>query len=192
MTHPERDRLIAHIETTQEILISIKTVFPQATAAWVGAVLRGEVPAEKPDTKQAEPPVARQGAFVLNTDGACRGNPGPSGAGWVLSTRDGQVVRTGQSFLGRATNNEAEYVAVVLGLEDCLATGVTDILLRADSELLIKQLKGQYRVKNARLKPLYEQVKALSQRFERFSCEHVRREYNREADKQANLAIDQH
>ena len=187
---PERDRLIAHIVASEEILTSIKTAFPQATSAWVGAVLRGEEPVVS-EEKRAEPSVTRQGSFVLNTDGACRGNPGPSGAGWVLSTRDGQVVRTGQSFLGRATNNEAEYVAVVLGLEDCLATGVTDILLRADSELLIKQLKGQYRVKNARLKPLYEQVKALSRRFERFSCEHVRREYNREADEQANLAIDQ-
>ena len=100
-------------------------------------------------------------------------------------------MRTGHSFIGRATNNEAEYVAVVLGLEDALSTGIGDLLLKADSELLIKQLKGQYRVKNARLKPLYERVKGLAAKFQRFRCEHVRREYNREADAEANRAIDE-
>ena len=185
----DQDRLIAHIVASEEIITSIRTVFPEATSGWVDDVLRGRQPRSEAPEPKAVAPV--EGAFILNTDGACRGNPGPSGAGWVFSTSDGRVVRTGSSFLGRATNNEAEYIAVVLGLEDALSAGIGDLLLRADSELLIKQLKGQYRVKNARLKPLYERVKGLAGRFQRFRCEHVRREYNREADAEANRAIDE-
>ena len=127
---------------------------------------------------------------IVNTDGACRGNPGPSSAGWVIRDETGKVVEARGVALGRGTNNEAEYKAVVLGLNAALQCGATSVELRSDSELLIKQLKGEYRVKNTRLKPLYEQVRASLLRFERSMLQHVRRELNREADAEANAALD--
>ncbi|MED5464011.1 MAG: ribonuclease HI family protein [Myxococcota bacterium] len=137
-----------------------------------------------------EPTVASGGCVVLKTDGACRGNPGPSGAGWVIYSTGGDVIGVGNEFLGRRTNNEAEYAAVLLGLQAVLELGYSEVDLRADSELLVKQVKGIYRVKNARLKPLYDEVKRLLAKFSRYSVEHIYREKNQEADKQANVAVD--
>lgn len=130
-------------------------------------------------------------ALYAYADGACRGNPGPSGAGWVLCAADLSVVARGHLFLGRRTNNEAEYLAAACALEAAHALGASAVTLRADSELLIRQVTGVYRVKNERLRPLFEQLVSLSRRFESFSAEHVRREFNAEADREANLAIDE-
>ena len=133
---------------------------------------------------------ARTDLVFIHTDGACRGNPGPSGAGWVFSEPGGQIFRRGKAFLGRATNNEAEYVAVILALEDGLKQGFEAVKLHADSELLIKQVTGVYRVKNPRIKELYTQLMNLARQFKTFQAVHVRREFNAEADLEANKAID--
>ncbi len=127
---------------------------------------------------------------MLWTDGAARGNPGPAGAGVMLKTEAGEVLAAEGQFLGHTTNNVAEYKALLLGLERALALGVKRLEVRADSELLIKQLKGEYRVKNAGLRPLYEQALTLLRRFEDARLEHVRREHNVEADRLANEGID--
>ncbi|HTQ06885.1 MAG TPA: ribonuclease HI family protein [Polyangiaceae bacterium] len=127
---------------------------------------------------------------MLWTDGAARGNPGPAGAGVMLKTPAGDVLAAEGQYLGHTTNNVAEYKALLLGLERALELGVKRLEVRADSELLIKQLKGEYRVKNAGLRPLYEQALALLGRFEGTELKHVRREHNVEADRLANEGID--
>jgi ribonuclease HI len=128
---------------------------------------------------------------VLWSDGAASGNPGPAGIGIMLKTKQGQVLVAEGRFVGHTTNNVAEYKALLLGLERALERGVRRLEVFADSELLIKQLRGQYRVKNAGLKPLFNQAKALIQRFDSVRLEHVRRELNVEADRLANAGIDE-
>jgi len=127
---------------------------------------------------------------TLWTDGAARGNPGPAGAGVMLKTAAGEVLAAEGRFLGHTTNNVAEYRALLFGLERALEIGVRKVEVRADSELLIKQLKGEYRVRNAGLRPLYEEALALLARFEATRLIHVRREHNSEADRLANEGID--
>jgi ribonuclease HI len=127
---------------------------------------------------------------VLWTDGAARGNPGPAGIGAILKSASGEVLFTGSEFLGHTTNNVAEYKAVLLGLAGALAKGVQRVEVRADSELLIKQLRGEYRVKSPGLKPLYDEARKLLGQFARVKLTHIRRELNGEADRLANQGID--
>jgi ribonuclease HI len=126
---------------------------------------------------------------VLRTDGGSRGNPGPAGAGFVVEV-GGEIVCRGGRFIESATNNVAEYEAFIWGLENVAALGHRDVDVFADSELLVKQINGQYRVKNAGLKPLF--LRALSQlrQFDSFRVSHVRREMNEAADAMANEAMD--
>lgn len=127
---------------------------------------------------------------VIFTDGASRGNPGPAGAGWVIQDEEGDVLGKGGAFLGRRTNNEAEYEAVIRGLKAALEHGANEVFLRSDSELLVKQINGTYRVKEEKLQALYHAAREALQKFRRFDVKHVAREQNREADAQANHAID--
>jgi len=126
----------------------------------------------------------------LFTDGACRGNPGNGGAGAVLVGRNGEVVSTAKRFLGHCTNNIAEYQALILGLEEALRRGSTAISIYLDSELIVRQIQGIYRVKNPTLKPLMADVRALLDRFDTWQVAHVPRSENAVADKLANEAID--
>jgi ribonuclease HI len=142
-------------------------------------------------TESSTPAAAPPGEAVLWTDGAARGNPGPAGIGAILKSSTGEVLFTGSEYLGHTTNNVAEYRAVLLGLAGALAQGVTRVEVRADSELLIKQLKGQYRVKSPGLRPLFEEAKKLIARFASVKLTHIRRELNGEADRLANQGIDQ-
>ncbi|HEY6558046.1 MAG TPA: ribonuclease HI family protein [Polyangiaceae bacterium] len=127
---------------------------------------------------------------ILWSDGAARGNPGPAGAGAVVKNGAGEVLAECSAYLGHTTNNVAEYKAVLLGLERALELGIRRIEVRADSELLIKQLRGEYRVRHEALKPLYEAAQRLLARFEKKKLVHVRREQNGDADRLANLGID--
>lgn len=131
------------------------------------------------------------GVVYVYADGASRGNPGPAAAGWVLCATEGQAFAEGCLYLGRRSNNEAEYAAATLGLQAAVELGCQNVVLRADSELLVRQLTGVYRVRNARLLPLYGALLAVSRKFSTFAAEHVRRERNALADAQANLAIDE-
>lgn len=123
-------------------------------------------------------------------DGACRGNPGPSGAGWVFCLEEGVALGQGCLYLGHRTNNEAEYLAAALALTAAFGLGVRDVVLRADSELLVRQVLGIYQVKHPRIKPLYAELKAIIGRFDRFRAEHVLRGRNSLADAMANRAVD--
>lgn len=127
--------------------------------------------------------------ITIHTDGGARGNPGPAGFAFVLS-RPGQPDLEENGYLGEATNNVAEYTAVVRALERARAIGARRVLLKSDSELMVKQMNGQYKVKNAGLLPLFEQAQRLRRDFDQVTFQHVRREYNKEADKLANDAMD--
>ena len=130
-------------------------------------------------------------SLVINADGASRGNPGPAGAGWVIRDgSDGEVIIEEGLFLGVETNNRAEYFALLFALEDALLLRAENVSVRLDSELLVKQITGVYRVKNAALRGLYARIKRLSGSFKSFRIAHVPREENRAADRAANAALD--
>ena len=127
--------------------------------------------------------------LILYTDGGSRGNPGPAGFGAVLTDAAGRVVRKGSGFIGRATNNEAEYRGLIAGLEMARDHDEVDLLVRCDSELLVRQITGAYRVRSARLRPLFERARRMLEGFARWRAEHIRREYNSVADALADQAI---
>jgi ribonuclease HI len=128
--------------------------------------------------------------LLLYTDGAARGNPGPAGFGVVLTDPDGRVLEEYGRFIGQATNNEAEYRALIAGLESALLLGEYRIEIFLDSELVVRQILGTYRVKSPTLLPLFGQAQALLNRFDLFSITHIRRALNNRADTLANRAID--
>jgi len=121
-------------------------------------------------------------------DGAARGNPGPAGYG-VYMKKDGEVIEV-SGYLGRTTNNVAEYAGLIDALTVAVAEGVREVEIISDSELLVKQMLGQYRVKHPNLVPLYEQAKTLVRKFARFSIRHTLRAGNKDADRLANRAVD--
>jgi ribonuclease HI len=137
-----------------------------------------------------QPGATTQVDLVISTDGASRGNPGPAGIGVVLETTDGQPLGEIAEYIGHTTNNVAEYRALLAGLERALALGGKRLRVRADSELMIKQLRGDYQVKHARLAPLHREVRRLLGCFEHVELRHVRREFNARADELANAGID--
>lgn len=126
----------------------------------------------------------------LYTDGGARGNPGPAGIGAVLRDESGEVLGEIARGIGEATNNVAEYVAVITGLEMALDRGVTEIDIYMDSELVVSQLLGRWKIKKETLRPLAVQARALMNRFDSFTLSHVRRELNADADKLANQGMD--
>jgi len=157
---------------------------PEATREQVDRLfgeLRGLLDAAGAPAHQAATKAAG-GTVHLHCDGASSGNPGPAGIGVVLSTPDGQELLARGEGIGRATNNVAEYHALIEGLKAALAMGARQVLVHSDSELLIRQLQGAYRVKSPNLQPLHRQAIALLGRFERWEARHVGREQNRRAD----------
>ncbi len=127
--------------------------------------------------------------LVLNADGASRGNPGNAAIGAVLKDEAGRTVATISRVVGRKTNNQAEYLALIAGLERAIALGAQRLEVRLDSELVVKQLQGRYRVKAAALRPLYLRAVGLLQELDGFTIRHVPREQNAEADRLANAAL---
>ena len=130
------------------------------------------------------------GSAVASVDGGSRGNPGPAGYGVHIACDDGTVVELKEA-LGHATNNVAEYNGLLAALRWAVQRGVDRLHVKADSELLVKQMRGEYRVKNEGLKPLYEQARALMAKLGHVKFEHVRREQNEDADRLANEAMDE-
>jgi ribonuclease HI len=132
-----------------------------------------------------------QGTWTLYCDGASRGNPGPAGAGALLMDPQGEIRARLSQYLGSTTNNVAEYQALLLGLREAHRLGVRKIKVFADSELLVRQLNGSYRVKAPHLLPLWQEAQKGLQSFETQAISHVPREENSQADGLANRAIDQ-
>jgi ribonuclease H / adenosylcobalamin/alpha-ribazole phosphatase len=128
--------------------------------------------------------------LIVNADGAARGNPGPAGIGVVVAEPDGRTVATLAEGLGVATNNQAEYRAVIEGLRLAARHGAGSLLVRSDSRLLVEQLSGRFKVKHPTLQRLHEEARALVRTFDRVDFEHVPRELNAEADALANEGVD--
>jgi len=133
---------------------------------------------------------ADPGRVIVACDGAARGNPGPAGIGVQITDGDGSVLAEIAEGLGETTNNVAEYTAVIEGLRRAHELGARSVLLRSDSQLLINQLTGRYRVRSAHLQPLHRQVRDLASAFDDVEFRHVRRERNTEADRLANEGVD--
>lgn len=129
-------------------------------------------------------------SVVIHTDGASRGNPGPAALGLVVLGPDNQAIFEFAEPLGDQTNNFAEYTAVIRALELAAKGGAERVTIKSDSELLVRQLSGVYKVKSPVIKPLFFRCRELSEGFQNVSFEHVRREYNKEADALANEALD--
>ncbi len=128
--------------------------------------------------------------LLVWTDGGARGNPGPAGIGVVMTDPSGQLVDEIAEYIGEATNNQAEYRALIRALARARELGANDLEIHMDSELVVRQLNGQYKVKNANMKPLFGEAQGLLKGFARCTIKHVRREANAEADRLVNQAID--
>jgi ribonuclease HI len=128
--------------------------------------------------------------LVVNVDGGARGNPGPAAIAAVVQSADGEVLEERGERIGRATNNVAEYRALLLGIERAAALGASELELVGDSELIVRQVEGKYKVKDATMRRLHTEVKEALADFERWSIRHVRREQNAEADRLVNEVLD--
>jgi ribonuclease HI len=146
---------------------------------------------ERQSVEAAAQVAARPMRTRLFTDGAARGNPGPAGAGAVIISPDGHVVAKVGKFLGDETNNVAEYMGLLIGLKRAKAMGIKELDVLADSELMVKQLNGDYAVKAEHLKPLHDEAKALFKAFNEIEIRHIPREENAQADAMSNRAIDE-
>jgi len=135
-------------------------------------------------------PAEEARALRIFTDGASRGNPGEAGIGVLVEDSSGNRLREIRRYLGKATNNQAEYTALLIGLQVCREMGAEDISVFADSELLVKQMKGEYKVKHPLLLPLYTEAKKLTSGLRKFRISHIPRARNAHADALANEAID--
>ncbi len=127
--------------------------------------------------------------LVIYADGASRGNPGPAAIGATIKDEQGRLIACISQGIGRATNNQAEYRAIIAALEKAISLGAREVEVRSDSELVVKQINGRYRVKKAHLKLLYQQVRQLQNSLESFTVTCIPRERNVEADKLANVAL---
>jgi ribonuclease HI len=171
------------LETAGRFLQSIKTYLTQRT------------PATTRSKAQKAPRATRSRAgktLRLNavTDGASRGNPGQAACAAIITDADGEELLRRARRLGIATNNVAEYHAVILALELAQTLGASELVLKLDSELVVKQLRGEYKIKHASLKPLAERARGLIQTFDRFDIMHVPREQTKAADELANAELD--
>jgi len=128
-------------------------------------------------------------SVIINTDGASQGNPGPAAIGATIKDVQGKLLASISQSIGRATNNQAEYRALIAALEKAAGLGASQVDIRSDSELVVRQLNGQYRVKKVSLSPLYLEVSRLLSRFQGVTITWVPREQNKEADALANAAL---
>jgi ribonuclease HI len=129
--------------------------------------------------------------YRANIDGGSRGNPGLSSYGVVVRNPRGEIVARLKKYIGRMTNNVAEYYGLIAAMDYAQSQGIRSLRIESDSELLVKQMRGQYRVKSEDLRPLFERAKKMSLGFDSFKIEHIYREQNREADALANEALDE-
>jgi len=140
---------------------------------------------------EAEPERKTIAAYQANVDGGSRGNPGPAAYGVVVRDPRGEIVARLKKYIGKNTNNVAEYFGLIAALDYAQNHAIRALRVESDSELMVKQMRGQYKVKSEELKPLFERAKKMSQTFESFRISHVYREQNKEADALVNQALDE-
>jgi ribonuclease HI len=176
----------------------LERLFPEQDADAIRQILTGRPAAGKSPAAPAgfATPVKASGVSAagpckLFTDGASRGNPGQAGAGAVLFADNGEELAAKSVYLGTCTNNVAEYKALLIGLEEALRLGCTELAIALDSELIVRQIQGRYKVKNETLAALFAEVRAYLARFGKWTVAHVPRAQNARADQLANKGIDQ-
>jgi len=179
---------IAEHETLEKTRAALQGLTREAAEKLLRGAAR-QLQQERPAPEAKKAPPAH--AVIVYSDGAARGNPGPAGAGAVLVDPAGNVVARLGRFLGKQTNNFAEYQGLLLGLKHAKELGYRQVEVRADSQLLIRQLKGEYAVRHAGLKPLHAEALRLLRSFDAYQLEHVPREENALADEMSNRAIDE-
>src|SRR5580765_8090660 len=140
---------------------------------------------------EAETTPTAAATWRANIDGGSRGNPGPASYGVVIRNPRGEIVARLKKYIGRTTNNVAEYYGLIAALDYAQSQNIRALRIESDSELMVKQMRGQYKVKSEDLKPLYERAKKMSQTIANFRIEHVYRAQNKEADALANEAMDE-
>ena len=185
---------------------ALAALFPDLEVREARRLLRGAVaeltgensPEDSPSAKIAarkpppsSPPKKAAEKFALYTDGASRGNPGEAGAGLVILDEEGNEIIARSFYLGQCSNNVAEYRALIAGLRAALELGCQQLDIFMDSQLIIRQVQGRYKVKNAGLKPLFAEVRQLLAKLASFTINHVPRSENRRADELANRGIDE-
>ncbi len=158
--------------------------FPQWTERDLKQALFGDANLSSPEASAPQNP-----HLILMTDGAARGNPGEAGIGVVLQTPDGEIVYRFYQYIGIQTNNVAEYIALKTGLQHALQHHPKELEIRLDSELVVKQIRGEYKTKNARLREIQEEIFRMLERIPKWEIVHVPRSANRLADELANKAI---
>ncbi len=191
MAHKDAD-ILRHIAREEPLGATLRA-FPGLTRERLSRMLERVAESIEQLGRQGGAPEATVSLHRLRvySDGAARGNPGPSGAGAVLVEPSGQVVDRLGKYLGVQTNNYAEYMGLLLGLKRARELGVKEVEVFADSELMIRQLGGRYQVKSPSLRPLYEEALRLLNDFSRVKLVHVPREMNSAADEMSNRAIDE-
>jgi ribonuclease HI len=143
------------------------------------------------ELNKAHTPTAATAAYRANIDGGSRGNPGPASYGVVIRDPRGEVVAKLKKYIGRSTNNVAEYYGLIAALDYAQQHAIRALRIESDSELLVRQMLGQYKVKSPELRPLYERARKMAQTFDSFKIDHVYREQNAEADALANEVLDE-
>jgi ribonuclease HI len=189
---PSEENVLRHLAQTLSVAKTLRR-FSSLNAQELQEILLRS--AQRAEEKKATPqiPLAREKIpeFFIQADGASRGNPGESAAGAVISDARGRTIKELKCFLGMATNNVAEYRAVILALEKALELGAGSVTVYLDSELVVRQLRGEYRVREGHLKTLHQQALEILNRFSKYAIHYVPREENRRADQLANEAINQ-
>ncbi len=150
--------------------------------AWCGVVAAG--------ASYFWPKIVKTKRVIIFTDGVAEPNPGPAAIGAIIKDEQGKLIASISQPIGRATNNQAEYRAIIAAMEEAVRLGVEQVDMRSDSELVVEQINGRYRVKNVALKPLYLKAKQLQSKFKGFTITHIPRLQNKEADILAGNALE--
>ena len=189
---PSDESVLRHLAQILSVTKMLKH-FPSLTTRHLQEILlrSAERAEEKKVLAEAAPSKKRFPEYFIHADGASRGNPGEAGIGAVIADARGRTIKELKFFLGMATNNVAEYRAVILALQKALDLGAGSVTLQLDSELVVRQLRGEYKVREAHLKLLYREALDILSRFSEYHIYHVPREENRRADQLANEAIEQ-
>jgi ribonuclease HI len=189
---PAEESVLSHLAQTLSVAKTLKR-FPALKPKDLQEILEHclhLLAMEKADLSPTFSP-KRKMEFSIYTDGASRGNPGEAGIGVVIADEHGKTVKELKAYLGMTTNNVAEYRAVLMALEKAFELGAESVIINLDSELVVRQIMGEYKVREAHLKTLHRQALDLLQKFRKYRFQHIPREQNRRADQLANEAIDQ-
>ncbi len=192
---PSHETVLRHLAQTLSVAKTFRR-FPSLTAKNLQEILQRCADRAREDPKNApvlapRPPRKEPPEFFIYADGASRGNPGEAGAGAVISDVRGRTLKEVKCFLGMTSNNVAEYRALILSLEKALELGARSVSIFLDSELVVRQIRGEYRVREPHLKTLHQKAEEILNQFSYYRIVHIPREENRRADQLANEAIDQ-